>query len=136
MKKIVFLLALFSSTTQAQDFRSHQWKNRLILVYSDSFDEPRAQRQLELLFSEPEELSERNIVVYQLTPLLYRKGSNGKVTRFKKPKEVSPEFKVELIGLDGRSKYSSDKVESLQTFNLLIDQMPMRIAELEGRGGK
>lgn len=136
MEKIVFLFALFSVMAQAQDFRSHQWNNRLILVCSDSFEDRRAEKQLEILFSVPEELSERKIVIYQLTHLGYRKGANGRMVRFENPKELPGPFKVELIGLDGRSKFSSDKVESIETFYSLIDQMPMRRAELEGRRGK
>ena len=129
------MFALFSGMTYAQNFKAHQWKNRLVVIYSDNFHDAQAVRQLDVLFSYQEALTERRIVVYHVTPKGYREGRGEKTIRVNKPYKGPWQFQVDLIGLDGGKKFSSNKVEPIQTFNALIDGMPMRRAEMKRKKG-
>ena len=130
MKYLVFTL-LFSSIVWSQDFDTHKWKNRIILITADENHHKFSETQLNLFINEKEKLIERKIVIYQCitNKCIYYNWKQS-------PQSVEMDilidgFKTVLIGLDGGVKYKTFEVENTSIFFDLIDSMPMRLQELE-----
>jgi len=138
------LLGTFmSQITQAQDLKSHQWENRIILMVSHSEESKEYQAQIAQFSKLPRELKERKMLIYQVLPEQYRimnyqinakenKWVSSPVlfTKFANKKE---DFKVILIGLDGGVKLEASRLVTASELFETIDSMPMRRAELNER---
>jgi len=133
MKETLLLFALFTGFTHAQDFNDHRWKKRLLVVYSDQFENPLAREQIDGLRAYPKALKDRKILLYHITPKGYKVDGSDKVSDLGRQLNLEVPFEVQLIGLDGAVKFRSQKVEPVETFSTLIDGMPMRKAELKKR---
>ena len=136
MKETLFLFALFTGLTHAQDLKDHRWKNRLVIVYSDHFENTLAKEQISELNAHPKALKDRKIALYHITPAGYRVYGSDKVFALDRTFDIEIPFEVQLVGLDGGVKFSSREVEPVETFNSLIDDMPMRKTELKERNGQ
>lgn len=133
-----FIVFLFFNIkfVNAQELSQHQWKNRIILLLTDSFENDSLRQQKEFLSKFSKELKERKLIQYEISPYYYRFGTNtdhielGTSTLFQKYNPTNEPFKIVLIGLDGGVKLEKNiAIDPSQIFEL-IDQMPMRQNEL------
>jgi len=115
---------------QSQDLQKHQWKNRLIIIASPTFDNDAAQIQLAFLKNNKEGLKDRKLVVYHVTNGGYSIDFASEILVSGNSTSEITHFNVALIGLDGTEKFHARSPQSAQKFYDLIDQMPMRKAEL------
>ena len=122
------IMALGNINAQEKD--THLWENRLVLMLTNSKDnsEFRAQEN---------DLEERKIVVYQVTPKKYATGIsdspdwNKGDNFYEKFKKSNTNFELILIGLDGGTKLRKKEFTPAEELFEKIDSMPMRRAEIE-----
>ncbi len=125
----------------------YQWKNRILVVFSDSKDNPLFQRQMQLFFKNQEELQERDLVIFQV---FEKEGimpnqkpiSSSDIEKLKKRFDFSFEydkienksknkFAVFLVGKDGGTKLKiENETLTLEKLFGTIDAMPMRQNEM------
>ena len=134
-KLLPFLLFFTFLTAQSQDLRKHHWEDRIVLLISDSLDSDTLKKQLQLFQEAEQALKERKIVVYQISSSQVKRGinkssalSNGDL--YKRYNKSDAPFEVVLIGLDGGVKLRKERIVKPPELFELIDQMPMRRAEL------
>lgn len=136
---LLFMLHLLTAVF-GQNLSEHTWENRLVLVLADSETNTTYQAQLEELKSLPAAMTERKLLVYQITPKVYQKGveSTEKWTMgdllYKTYKATNSDFEIILIGLDGSIKLRETELVSTEKLFALIDSMPMRSNELRRQG--
>lgn len=125
--------------SNAQNLSSHQWKDRVLVIYSTDSSNTTFLNQIKELKKEEKGLHDRKIVIYQ--------SINGKVKRGLeenetlevlefgglKRRKTSSEFEIQLIGLDGGIKLTKTELLTNQDLFGTIDQMPMRISEMNRR---
>lgn len=119
-----------------QQISDYQWKNRLVVLLTDSQDSQMYQLQLKDLKTDLQGLKERKILVITLTPNYQITGiDNGieqkAVLNFKKLKKETDGFEVILVGLDGYIKLQQSKLLTHQELFAQIDRMPMRRDEIK-----
>lgn len=119
-----------------QQISDYQWKNRLVVLLTDSQDSQLYQLQLKDLKTDLQGLKERKILVITLTPNYQITGiDNGieqkAVLNFKKLKKETDGFEVILVGLDGYIKLQQSKLLTHQELFAQIDRMPMRRDEIK-----
>ena len=119
---------------------SYTWQNRLLLLFTPRSDDPRLQRQNQILDDVESDLVDRDLVVIRLAP-------DAPVTVDRVPAaDASPAglyrafgvaqdaFAVLLIGKDGGVKLThAAPVDAASVFDL-IDAMPMRQWEMQNKG--
>jgi len=118
---------------QSQDLKKHQWRDRLIVVSSPTFDDTEANAQLEVLENAKAGLKERKLVVYHVTNSGYRQDFSSEILVSENSESEISRFNVALIGLDGTEKFHSIEVEEVSRFFNLIDKMPMRQQEIRNK---
>lgn len=124
------------SPSNAQSLSSHQWKDRLVVIYSDDPTNSTFQNQLNELKKESEGIRDRKIVIYQSINgkvkkgLIENKNWDNPEIEFKKLNHSSSKFEVLLIGLDGGVKLRKTDLLTTEELFGTIDQMPMRISEM------
>lgn len=124
------------SPSNAQSLSSHQWKDRLVVIYSDDPTNSTFQNQLNELKKESEGIRDRKIVIYQSINgkvkkgLVENKNWDNPEIEFKKLNHSSSKFEVLLIGLDGGVKLRKTDLLTTEELFGTIDQMPMRISEM------
>lgn len=142
MKKFVWFIGslLFAHLGSAQPLQQHLWEHRVVLMLAPDKEEPAFRQQIDLWTATPEEVTDRDLVLYQLfsdagiapggaslrpeirTSLLDKYG----------PVPESG-LKFVLIGKDGTVKTEQDDVVLMSELFGRIDQMPMRRAEMRRR---
>ncbi len=119
----------------SQDLKKHQWKNRLLLVFSDDRNSDIFKEQINILSKDKEGLLERKLIIYQFSKDKFTTDFNSKwypaKKLTKKYRSKNMTFEVVLIGLDGGIKLRQTKLVSLDKLFTLIDGMPMRRNELK-----
>jgi hypothetical protein len=136
MRTLILALAVaLASISQgfAMDSLSrYEWKNRIVLVFGKAND-PKVERQIDLLTEKQAELADRALVIIRVTGNEARvvygasMAMNGDKLR-SDAKVGTGEFQVLLVGKDGGVKFrSKDIVSDVDIFEL-IDRMPMRKA--------
>lgn len=138
MKKLVLLsILLFISCPiiVAQDFESHIWKERVLVILADSPENKNFKKQQQLLLQDLRGLEERKLVLYLITPSREYcdfdqiKCISNK-TAYKRYKKFKSDFEIVLIGLDGGKKIQQNILLTPQQLYDKIDAMPMRAREL------
>jgi hypothetical protein len=153
MKKGIFAVSMlaymisFLSMAQANsegrmldlNLNALRWKNRILILFSPYESHPSFQLQKDDLASRSQEVSERDLVIVEilehgdsraLNRVLSEKDAQGIRDRF----GVSPgRFQVILIGKDGGVKLRSEQAVPAQDIFGLIDSMPMRRQEMDGK---
>lgn len=124
-----------SSNLFSQALNEYQWKNRLVVVFSESSDSEELQQQLELFKTDLKAFKERKLKLISSIPgkhrvLLPDTSAWQNSELFNKKKSNENHFEVILIGLDGGVKSRANKPVSPEEFFRLIDSMPMRQAEM------
>jgi len=137
MKNIVLfsIILSISQIAKSQDLKKHQWKNRLLLVFSDDKNSDTFQKQINVLSENTKGLKERKLIIYQFSENKFSIDFNSKWFPIhklsKKYHSKNKRFEVLLIGLDGGIKLRQTKLVSLDQLFTLIDGMPMRRHELK-----
>ena len=123
----------------SQDLKQHQWKNRIILVFSDDAESASYKKQIADLKEEKQGCTERKLLMYQVLPSQVRLNdfSGAKSEKWNSASDLftefmskDEEFKVVLIGLDGSVKENRSEPMSSEELFKIIDGMSMRKAEM------
>ena len=147
---LLVLLFLFGSaaalgqpdprTTMSFDVADHRWTHRLLLVFAPSDEHPQllAQRQMATGFAEG--FRDRDLLFISVL----EKGESlvdnrlidqASVEKLRTRYGVEPDdFAVILVGKDGTEKRRSERPIPIEDLFEQIDQMPMRMRELQQRG--
>lgn len=124
---------------RAQDLTFHQWRDRVLLLFTDDLQNPDYIRQTDALKKQRGELKERKLVVYTLLKDRHAEGLppgrwESGISHGIGKKVPENGFRLALIGLDGRIKLEEPGYVPPGALWMLIDGMPMRRAELENKG--
>ncbi len=139
MKELIALpCALFLSTCAlAQALEQHHWQDRVILLFATEEGKSQLRQQIDLLTEQASEVTERDLKIYQLLPDKGKKPdgkpvANEKLKALYRVYEPDPQFGFTfiLIGKDGTEKLRANQPVSMPKLFGLIDQMPMRQAEM------
>lgn len=149
---LLLVIVLLSMTPQApaQTLASLVDKNRILLLFASTGQDPRLRRQLSLLSHHGRELEDRDLI---LLPVLAQPGppATPDTLRTFRPPVLSdaeqltlrhrfhvagPDFLVILLGKDGREKLRSSTPIPLEHLARIIDAMPMRRQEMRERTPK
>jgi hypothetical protein len=131
---MTFLTAL---TMDSQNLKTHQWKNRIILVFSADGESAHFDKQISDLKQASDGCADRQLVMYQIVPSEIHvnyfnnnesKKWNAASDLYTEFMEKDEDFKVVLIGLDGSVKEERDEPISSKELFEIIDGMPMRQA--------
>ncbi|WP_338761266.1 DUF4174 domain-containing protein [Bernardetia sp. ABR2-2B] len=137
---ILFFLLLSCTfmPTKTDLLDKFQWKNRILIVFSDTKDNSLFQKQMQLFLENKEGLEERDLIVFQVFEEIGIMPSNKTISdteELKKRFDFSFEenkFAVFLVGKDGGIKLKvENKILTLEKLFGTIDAMPMRQAEME-----
>src|SRR5210317_1955108 len=124
---LLLILLLNISTVMGQQISDYQWKNRLVVLLTDSQDSQLYQLQLKDLKTDLQGLKERKILVITLTPNYQITGIDNEIEQkavlnFKKLKKETNGFEVILVGLDGYIKLQQSKLLTHQELFAQIDR--------------
>lgn len=129
---IVFTLTFMQSFSQ--DFKDHQWKDRVLIISTNNEKGIDFQKQINLLENLDQELKERKLIVYQIIHNKYKLNftESYKLLNSSSKKYVSTKdgLQVLLIGLDGGIKLKQNSILNAEKLFAIIDGMPMRKREL------
>ena len=117
------ILDLTEPDYQALDLDGYRWLSRLIVVFSDSPNDPRFAEQTELLLSLPSELLDRDVIVLTDT--------DPSAQSFLRQKLRPRGFVVLIIGKDGGVKLRKPIPWSVREISRAIDKMPLRQREIQ-----
>ncbi len=113
----------------------YHWKNRIVLLFGAGADQ-NVKKQIEELESEPEEISDRDLLIFHIdqeVELLNSKASQTDVTaaQFRAKYNVpEDQFRYILLGKDSGVKYSKKEFVPNRKLFGIIDAMPMRQREM------
>ncbi len=99
-----------------------RWRNRLVVVFADTPEDPRFAEQLELLTARPTELIARDVIVLTDTDPDARSPLRLKL----RPRG----FQLALIGKDGEVELRKPSPWSSRELSRSIDKMPLRKQEI------
>ena len=109
------------------DLSEFQWKNRPVVVFADSPDDPRFQEQMDRLTKGADQLLERDVVVLTDTDPSVRSPLRKKL----RPRG----FMLVLVGKDGGVKLRKPSPWTVREITRSIDKFPDRQREVEERRG-
>jgi hypothetical protein len=149
MLKITFLsclvMALFPGMVNAgrpldlADLGQYRWKNRLLLLFSPSPEVSAYQSLNQELIRTPDGVTDRDLLVFRVleqgqsimgTQEISPQGAENLRRRFGVSRGA---FTVVLVGKDGGVKLERSGPVSLSAIFALIDSMPMRQREMQGK---
>lgn len=127
------LLAAAHTGNAMDSLSKYEWKNRVVVLFGDPQDD-RLVGQIDILTSRPDELRDRDIVIFHVDGDDVRSifGDAALVNARQLREEAAikgDEFKAVLVGKDGGIKLVSAEVITDEQLFGLIDQMPMRRSE-------
>ncbi|WP_062114225.1 DUF4174 domain-containing protein [Aureimonas sp. AU40] len=129
------LVAGLSAASAQSDLDALRWKNRILVLFAPSADDPAFVRQSRTLLADRKALAERELVVLGVAgdrvETLYGdpkvRHEAGALRRHFGRAATSP-FEAILIGKDGGVKWRRDALFDIGDLNAVIDAMPMRRA--------
>ena len=142
---LILLSFLCCLKLHAQDLKTHQWENRILIVKTNDASSTKFQTQLKEFRQAAKEMIERKFVMYAImedeyTYINYKSltlnnvgKTSGKLAKTLNKKE---EFEVILIGLDGGIKLRETEVMIRTVLFNKVDSMPMRRSELRKKQKK
>lgn len=113
------MVTLSAEDIEIADF---QWRNRPVIVFADSINDPRFSEQLALLAQRPDALAQRDVVVITDTDPAAKTALRQKL----RPRG----FMLVLIGKDGGVKLRKPFPWDVRELTRVIDKMPMRQREI------
>ena len=129
-------MAQSQNNVELQDFR---WKNRVLVVFAPNASIPALKNVQESVDRMSAEFEDRNLVLIELVDNDIAR-INGEDHHENMNKQFRDKFRVAvdsfriyLIGKDGGIKLKSDGQVELDEIFALIDTMPMRKREMEGK---
>ncbi len=133
----IWLLAviLISTTTMAQNLDAYKWENRILLLKVSDFSSGELKEQLKTLQHHPEELRNRDILIFIVTDDAVLDTLKRKTVL--KSRQIIEAYGLKdfqgliLIGKDGGVKMKERFVVRPKAIFSLIDSMPMRQAEMK-----
>ncbi|MDX1543966.1 MAG: DUF4174 domain-containing protein [Christiangramia sp.] len=138
MKRLIPVIICFFSLQllSSQNPADYKWKNRAVVVFSNSDKSEKFEAQKRELLTEINEFEERKLVLLHSTPGKYKKSLPADsewiedIGFYDQMLDKDADFEVILIGLDGGIKLRQrELLEAKYLFNI-IDSMPMRQAEI------
>ncbi|WP_192845084.1 DUF4174 domain-containing protein [Aureimonas sp. AU20] len=131
----LILMAGLSTASAQSDLDALRWKNRILVLFAPSADDPAFVRQSRTLLADREALAERELVVLGVAgdrvETLYgdpkARHEAAALRRHFGQAAASP-FEAILIGKDGGVKWRRDAPFDIGGLNAVIDAMPMRRA--------
>jgi hypothetical protein len=149
MLKLIFLSCLIMALIpggvnagrppEATDLGQYRWKNRLLFLFSPSPVVPAYQSLDQELRRNPDGVADRDLLVFRIL----EQGPSAVGSQEISPQDaanlqrlfgVSPgAFKVVLVGKDGGVKLERSGLVTLSEIFTLIDSMPMRQREMQGK---
>jgi hypothetical protein len=124
---------MVSGSLCAQGEDRHRWKDRVVVIHGTSEEDEQVAAQIRLLEDDKEAMEDLKLVIHIATISEIRYHCNDEVVVATREKPIASPFKVELYGLDGGLKFSSDELVSISRFYEIINSMPMRKSELKER---
>jgi hypothetical protein len=122
----------------APSLEQFQWKNRVVVVFSND-DDPRGESQVNELLSQRLGVSERDMVVLRVrgdvVHPVFGDSSDVNIDDLRRDLEAPDlaEFAAVLVGKDGTVKLRvSEPISGAELFSI-VDSMPMRAAEATRR---
>ena len=106
----------------AEGLSQYLWKSRPVVVFSDTPDDPRFIRQMDLLAEDPDELVARDVVILTDTD----PGADSALREELRPRG----FMLVLIGKDGKVKLRKPRPWTVRELSRAIDKMPLRRDEI------
>jgi hypothetical protein len=131
---VATVLLAVGHTGYARDSLSkYEWKNRVVVLFGDPQDD-RLVRQIDILTSRPDEISDRDMVILHVdgddVRSIFGDAALVNARQLRKEADINgDEFKALLVGKDGGIKLASAEVITDEKLFSLIDQMPMRRSE-------
>ncbi len=126
---LTFALILPTGTS-AQDtdpLAEYAWIKRPLVIFADSPNDPRFQRQMKLLEDDPKSLEERDVVILTDTDPAARSPLRLKL----RPRG----FMLVLIAKDGKIAFRKPLPRTVREISRAIDKMPMRLDEMKEKRG-
>lgn len=134
---LVIIISLISSVEVfGQNVDDYKWKNRIILIISNNEDSEFFKKQINALEKDLQELVERKLILFKITPSKYQLNSDKWETNselYTTYNLNNEPFKIVLIGLDGGIKLNENKYTPKEDLFALIDGMPMRRMEIRNK---
>ena len=140
---ICLFLLLCSNKMMSQDFSSHQWKNRILVIKTNNDKNETYVNQVNDLIRNKIGLTDRKVIVYRIyNRSIIKDLKNHKdwkeikinhVNKTNLLKSTELDFEIILIGLDGQVKLRKSEFLDCKNLFSIIDVMPMRRQELENR---
>lgn len=137
---VMAFVGLFSVTLSKQlsmkPFSDLAWKNRIIVVFADDFENNYYKNQIQLLMADTIDLKERNLVVFGVCETQVSCAFGDKSISLNS-KEIRDYYRINhgdaitiLIGNDSGEKKRWNEVVDTGSIFGLIDSMPMRQSEI------
>jgi hypothetical protein len=123
------------SSSDTADLDDYRWKNRIVLVFTESEGSQAYREFIGAWKSAKEGAEERDLLLFQIVGEGTGKGPFGPLQPAEEDDlrktfaSAGRPFEIVLIGKDGGVKSRSEKAELAELFEL-IDSMPMRRAEM------
>ncbi|MGB6152689.1 MAG: DUF4174 domain-containing protein [Pricia sp.] len=134
------ILMAGTGNIKAQSLDDYQWKNRILLLVDETADTYALTSQLAVLNADKEELADRDLLVFRVTPNAVF-ASDATMTQLN-PKELYADYDLKedfkgvvLLGKDGGVKMREPFEVKAQRIFALIDGMPMRRREIRESKG-
>jgi len=109
------------------DLSEYLWKNRPVVVFADSPDDPRFHEQIDRLSQDAQALFDRDVVVLVDTD----PAANSVLRQKFRPRG----FMMVLVGKDGGVKLRKPTPWTVRELTRTIDKFPSRMREVEERRG-
>ena len=109
------------------DLSEFLWKNRVVVVFADSPDDPRFHEQIERLSQGAKALFDRDVVILADTDPT----ANSVLRQKLRPRG----FVLVLVGKDGGIKLRKPSPWTVRELSRTIDKFPSRMREVEERRG-
>ena len=135
---ILLIVVPFTSELRSQDIAKHRWQNRLIMVIVKDYNNETFIEQLSVLNTCKAGLLERKLLIYQILPDKYKVSAtygnevswNSGNLLFEQFRSSDASFEIILVGLDGGIKLRKQDLLDCKELWAVIDNMPMRQAEI------
>ena len=130
-------MTIFTSNLPAQLLSDHHWQDRVILLFAPDPQYPELATQLHFLTQFNNEVTERDLVTYQIFQNQRGGKPSGEEIREAETEDFYRHFGADkktftfiLVGKDGTVKLRSPEAVGMEQLFALIDSMPMRRSEM------
>lgn len=137
MRILPVIFLFFTLFSFSQDLERHQWKNRVLIIYTADKNSDELENQFNILSKNKGALLERKLVIYAFTEDAFQFHFEEHWQKLEKlhphytPKKKS--FKLFLLGLDGNIKLEQSSLLTAKKLFATIDGMEMRRREIKNK---